>query len=310
MNSSQAPVALFIFNRPEVTKRVLDVIASVEPRRLFVIADGPRTDHPDDARLVAETRAVIDRADWPTELVTDYSDVNLGCLRRIASGLDWVFEHASKAIILEDDCLPHPTFFRYCDELLELYDGRPEVHMISGSNVLGERGAHSYFFSRSFNIWGWATWAWAWERYDEDMRPWAERRDTKWLDHLLQDAKGARVAKVRLDAAEDGARQWDFHWAFRGWLSDAVSIVPSVNLVENLGFGEHATHMRNARHPHAGRAAEAMTFPLKHPPAIAVEQDRDRAIWAATYRRAFPSAQARGWHRIRKFASRAREAIR
>jgi hypothetical protein len=137
--------------------------------------------------------------------------------------LDWVFAQTPRAIILEDDCVPHPTFFRYCDELLDRYQDHPDVQMISGSNVLGRGTPYSYHFSRGYNIWGWATWARAWQHYDE---------------------------------------------------------------------------------------AEAMTFPLKHPPTLEVAQDMDHAMWDVACRRAFPATHARRWHRIREFASRAREAIR
>lgn len=294
----QAPVVLIIFNRPDPTSRVLDAIASVKPRRLFVVADGPRADHPEDERLVAETRALIDRVDWAAEVMTCYSDVNLGCTRRISSGLNWVFEQTPRAIILEDDCLPDPSFFPYCEELLQRYEDATDVQMISGTNAVGARGLYSYHFSRTFNIWGWATWARSWRDYDEDMRPWLELRETDWLERLLQDEKGARVARVLLDETSEGRKPWDFHWTFRGWMRGAVSITPSVNLVSNIGFGAGATHQRDASHPQATRPLGSMSFPMTHPPGIEVLKEADRAIWAAMHPRFFP-AEARPWTALR-----------
>jgi hypothetical protein len=318
MLHQHTPVVLCIFNRPECTKRVLDVIASVKPRTLFVVADGPRADRPEDKRLVAETRAVIDRVDWPAEVVTSYSDVNLGCTNRIVSGLNWVFEQTEQAVILEDDCLPHPTFFRYCEELLERYEHHPNVHMISGSNVVGQRGPFSYHFSLCYSIWGWATWARAWRHYTEDMSAWAELRDTVWLNELLRDSRGVRIAKMLCDAAAAGRMRaageasgpWDFCWVFSGWIRRGLSITPSLNLVENIGFNEQATHERDTRHPLANRSAHAMSFPLKHPPRVEVLREADAAVWSALYPHHFPSPGQRPWRRGFRRLGRALESLR
>ena len=281
----RVPVVLIVFNRPDLTRLVLNAIASAGPRKLFVVADGPRVDRPDDERLVAETRAVIDQIDWPFEVAQCYSDSNLGCTARITSGLDWVFARTPEAIILDDDCLPHPSFFPYCEELLHRYRDSPDVQMISGTNAVEVRGPHSYHFSRTFNVWGWATWERSWRHYDDDMSAWRELRETDWLERLLRDDKGARVARTLLDATYEGRMPWDFHWTFQGWLRRAISAVPSVNLVTNIGFGEGATHERNAGHPDAGRPVHPMKFPLSHPPRAQVLQEADTAIWEAMDRR-------------------------
>ena len=298
---TQTPVVLFVFNRPDSTTRVLNAIAAARPRRLFVVADGPRADQPDDERLVLETRAVIDRVDWPADVSTSYSDVNLGCTARISSGLDWVFEQTSEAIILEDDCLPHPSFFPYCEELLTRYQNSPQVHMISGTNAVGARGQYSYHFSRTYNIWGWATWARAWRHYDEDMRPWRRLRKTDWLERLLRDENGARAARTLLDATYEGKMPWDFYWTFCGWMRGAVSATPSVNLVSNIGFGEGATHERNAAHPRADRSVQPMGFPMIHPPEIEVLYEADRAVWGDVDKRVVRPPKDR--HRLRTLGS-------
>lgn len=278
---SKVPVALVIFNRPDATRRVLEAVASAKPDRLFVIGDGPRSTHPEDERLVAETRAMIDRLDWPGEIQTNYSAVNLGCTARVSSGLDWVFSQTPEAVILEDDCLPHPSFFPFCEQLLDRYRDSPEVHMISGSNPVGARGPWSYHFSRSYSIWGWATWERSWRHYEEDLRAWRELRETDWIERLLQDGNGARVGRTVLDATYRGEMPWDFYWVFCGWLRDALSITPSTNLVTNIGFGAGATHETDASDPYAARPFEPMSFPLVHPPAIEALQEADSAVWSA-----------------------------
>ncbi|MFN6069273.1 MAG: glycosyltransferase family 2 protein, partial [Pseudanabaena sp.] len=101
------PIALIIFNRPDTTSRVLEVIRQAKPPKLLVIADGARENHPTDRQNCAETRAIIEQVGWDCEVLTNFSDRNLGCRQRVASGLSWVFEQVPEAIILEDDCLAH-----------------------------------------------------------------------------------------------------------------------------------------------------------------------------------------------------------
>src|SRR5665648_587346 len=163
----KTPVAFIIFNRPETTRRVFAEIAKARPTKLLVIADGPRATHPDDAEKCAVVRAIIDGVDWDCEVLKNYSDVNLGCKRRVSSGLDWVFDTVEEAIILEDDCLPHPTFFRFCEEMLAKYRDDKRIAMISGDNFQfgKKRTEYSYYFSRYTHIWGWASWRRAWDNY-------------------------------------------------------------------------------------------------------------------------------------------------
>ncbi len=144
------PVVLIIFRRPDLTARVLKAIAAVRPRTLLVVADGPRPDRPDDVEACAAARAVIERVDWDCEVVRNYSDVNLGCGRRPATGISWALERVDEAIILEDDCVPHPTFFRFCEEMLERYRDDERVMHIGGSTYQRRPipTAYSYVFSQ------------------------------------------------------------------------------------------------------------------------------------------------------------------
>ena len=174
----ETPVSFFIFNRPETTLRVFEEIRKARPPRLLVVADGPRPDHVEDIQNCAQARALLERVDWPCELLLNYSDQNLGCKQRVSRGLDWVFQNAEQAIILEDDCLPHPTFFRFCDELLKYYRSDERIMHISGDNFQWGRksGESSYYFSLYPHVWGWATWASRWKKYDVDMRAWSSRK--------------------------------------------------------------------------------------------------------------------------------------
>ena len=274
----KSPVALFMFRRPDTTARVLEAIRAARPPLLLVVADGPRTDRPDDAPACAATRALIDGVDWPCEVRREYAAANLGCRRRVASGLAWVFGQVPEAIILEDDCVPDSTFFAFCDQLLERYRGDPRVAQISGANNQKgrRRGAHSYFFSRYNNVWGWASWRRVFDLYDPDMRRWPELRDSNWLGGVLDDQRMVRFWTQQFQAVYEGRIDtWDYQWIYCTWLHSMLSLVPNRNLVRNIGFGAGASHTP-AQDPFANDTLEPMVFPLDHPPAVIRDQQADR----------------------------------
>ena len=277
-------VALFLFNRPELTAAVFDRIAQQRPMRLFLIADGPRTEA--DRSLCDAAREAVSHIDWDCEIHRNFSDVNLGCRRRMSIGIDWVFEHVDEAILLEDDCLPHPTFFRFCSELLDRYQDEDQIGMISGDNFQRgrRRTSDSYYFSRIPHVWGWATWARAWRHYDVTMRRWPQLRQTDWLDACLDDpALAAAFTRIFDDTYHGRIDTWDYQWAFANWSRDALTILPEVNLVSNLGFGPAATHTTSLASPDAALPLSAMHFPLRHPPRIERCAEADEFTLAASF---------------------------
>jgi FkbM family methyltransferase len=267
-----------MFRRPDTTARVLDAIRAARPKLLLVVADGPRADRPDDAAACTATRALIDGVDWPCEVRREFADTNMGCRRCVASGLAWVFSQVPEAIIIEDDCVPDPTFFPFCDELLERYRDDARVAQISGANNQKgrRRGGHSYFFSRYNNVWGWASWRRAFDLYDPDMRRWPELRDSNWLASILEDPKLVRFWTREFQAVYDGRIDtWDYQWIYSTWLHSMVSLVPNRNLVRNIGFGPGASHT-SAEDPFASDQLEQMAFPLDHPATVASDPRADR----------------------------------
>lgn len=241
--SLSTPVALFIFNRPDLTQIAFDAIAQVRPRQLLVIADGPRSS--EEAQRCQQARAICARADWPCELLTNFSETNLGCKERVASGLDWVFSQTDEAIIIEDDCLPDPSFFRFSEQLLERYRDDERVMHINGCNFLSGNVSieDSYYFSRyTFGGYGWASWRRAWRHFDKDMKSWPEFKRSGRLA-LFESVAEQDYWRGILDRTHAGEIDtWDFQWFYAVWSQGGLSIVPCVNLVSNLGFRPDATH--------------------------------------------------------------------
>jgi len=271
------PVAFIIFNRPDTTARVFAEIAKAKPPQLLVVADGPRLNRQGEEERCASTRAIINQVDWPCEVLTNYSSVNLGCKNRVASGIDWIFEQVPEAIILEDDCLPHSSFFRFCEELLEKYRHDERIGMISGDNFqFGQyRGDGSYYFSRYHHIWGWASWRRAWSHYDREASAWPLIRDGRALDSLLQNASERRYWSHIFDAVNKGLIDtWDYQWTLSSWAQGMCSVMPNVNLISNIGFGADATHTLGAS-VYADLPVQPMTFPLKHPTLFLPDTEAD-----------------------------------
>ncbi len=303
----QTPVAFVIFKRPDRTERVFEQIRRARPRRLFLIADGPHEGNAEDQRGCEQARAVVDAIDWPCDVTRDFAGSNIGLRRRIPSGIDRVLREVDRAIILEDDCLTHPTFFRYCDELLERYAEDERIMHVAGSQLLRRppTGSASYHFSRYVHIWGWATWRRAWRHYDVELREWHE------LD------PGSREERLRSMFAEKSERRhwryvwdnsseienWDAQWSYACLSREGLAINPNANLVSNIGFGGDATNATQDPLGIAARPLEGIRFPLTHPDSTARDADADaaaslffrrddpelaeplrRRVWAATLR--------------------------
>jgi hypothetical protein len=280
----RAPVAFIIFNRPDLTERVFTEIARARPAKLLVIADGPRPGYEGEADRCAAAREIIERIDWPCEVSKNYSERNLGCAHRVASGLEWVFEQVEEAVILEDDCLPHPAFFKYCDDLLEYYRDDERVMHISGDQFIHPTGTtpFSYSFSRYCLSWGWATWRRAFRYYDFQITSWPTLRERQWLSDILGDERAVNHWTTIFDLTFSDVERvntWDFQWVFACWAQCGVSVLPEVNLVSNIGYRADATHTRDTADRRANVSSSDLLFPLRHPPCMVRDRERDALIF-------------------------------
>jgi hypothetical protein len=284
-------VALIIFNRPEHTERVFEVIRQAKPSKLFVIADGPRPDRPGESEKCAAARAIIDRVDWHCEVLKNFSDTNLTCGVRVSTGISWVFNHVEEAIILEDDCVPHASFFPFCSEMLERYRDDKRVMHISGNNFWSNKYqlGHSYGFSRYTLSWGWATWRRAWQHHDLHIQSWPEAKRHQLLKSILGDDHAVKNwTNIFQRQINDNYDTWDYQWTLACWLQHGLSIIPNVNLVSNIGFGTDATHTFSHENfdpdcPSFSIPTTAINFPLTHPNTLINSPQIDGFIQETSY---------------------------
>jgi FkbM family methyltransferase len=275
-------IAFSIFNRPDTTAQVFEAIRKAQPSRLFIIADGPRPDRQGEQERCQATRDIVDsQIDWPCDVFRNYSEVNLGCRLRMATGYDWVFQHVEHCILLEDDCLPHPSFFPYCQELLHRYKDDERVMAISGDNFQNgrKRTPYSYYFSGIVHVWGWATWRRTWRKYDIATKLWPEIKHGGWLSDIWNDPEIAAMWTRNFDASHTGYNSWDHQLSFALQTNHGLCVLPSNNLVSNIGFGPEATHTTTANHQ-ANIPALPMSFPLHHPPFMIRDTVADKATYS------------------------------
>lgn len=276
-----SPIAYIIFNRPRHTRETFAVIRAQKPPKLFLIADGPRAGHPTDAENCRLTRDIVAQIDWPCEVHRNFADTNMGCMRRVSSGLDWVFSHVERAIVIEDDCVPNADFFTFCDALLDKYENDPRVWVVTGNNFQNgrRRGNASYYFSKYNHCWGWATWRRAWRHYRVDMPFWHEwKRTADWLrrvpgrvERLFWTDTFDRMSRGEIDT-------WDYQWTACVWKNGGLTATPNVNLVTNIGFGPDATHTV-ASGDQQGLPAQSLGI-LTHPARVKQNLAADRYVFS------------------------------
>lgn len=282
------PVAIFTFNRPQLTERLIGILAQIKPNRILVVSDGPRLHVPGDAGKCAAVRRLFDHLKWECRVDRNFAESNMGSFRRNSSGLNWVFEQAEEAIILEDDCVPDLSFFPYCEELLDRYRNEPRVGLISGNNFLNQTAGqqpYSYFFSGYATTWGWACWRKTWQQVNLDMPYWPEFRDSGELRRSVYSASETRYWQRIYDSILEQRMKnaWDYQLILACLRFNLLTVVPSVNLVSNVGFGLDGTHCTNVSSPMHDMPRCELEFPLVHPTEFRRSGLVDYAIFRARF---------------------------
>jgi hypothetical protein len=281
--TNTTPILFVVFNRPETTIKVFDAIRQARPQQLFVAADGPRTERPGEAEKCAETRKIAIAVDWPCEVKTLFREHNLGCRKAVSSAVNWFFENVEEGIILEDDCLPHPDFFRFCNELLDYYRHDERVMHISGNNFQfgRKRGEASYYFSRYAHIWGWASWRRAWQYYDADLKS----LDITVLKNTFSSGRMINRWMEILQKVKDRNpyfNTWDFQWSYKLFEHKGLAVTPNVNMISNIGFGS-GTHTLKKDSVFAEMPVSSIEKELIHPSDKIPDEAADNIVFERMY---------------------------
>ena len=222
---------LIAFNRPELTRKVLDRIREVKPRKLYFAVDGHRLECLDDVAKCNEVKILADQIDWQCEVKTLFSEKNLGCKFGPYKAIDWFFKNIEEGIIFEDDSLPDISFFYFCEELLARFRHEDKIASISGNNFqFGKNNTgNSYYFSNFSHTCGWATWRRSWKYYELGIRNWPKLKNEKWLKTIFKNPLSRFYWKLIFNAVYDNKidSAWDYQWTFMAWKRKCLSILPN-----------------------------------------------------------------------------------
>ena len=274
------PVVIVVFNRPDVTSRLLACLEKIQPTELYVISDSARDHIKDEAEKVKKVRSMVDDVSWQCNVHRNYASENMGCMRRVSSGLDWVFSKVDRAIVLEDDCIPADDFFYFSEEMLDKYKDDERVMSISGTRLYPKQAlvGTSYTFSKYSICWGWATWARAWRLYDGSLENYKIIKNTDYLSCYLNSYRAFIYWKFILNKVYLGKiNSWAYRWMFSHWINNGLSIVPSKNLVKNIGVGNDATHTRD-KNAFLCQSSHSLSKPFKGPNTVFCDVKMDRWI--------------------------------
>lgn len=287
------PILLITFNRPDHTRKVLERILEAQPKDLYVFQDGAREGNENDAIRCQQVRDVVAEL-LDCEKLTDGqqtlhsplctlhfygSPINLGCGPGPMTGINWFFAENEMGIIIEDDAVPHPDFFPYCEQLLERYKDDESVRAIGSMNVdTHPWGDGNYYFSMmNRNLCAWATWRRAWKDFDLYLR------DTKWqtLDKALKNYGCGfyerefwldRLIEIQKDG--QGGKCWDMQFFMSIWLHGGKGIIPNVNLSSNIGTVGEATHQMREGNI-IDNVPTKPILPLCHPGSTEIQRGAD-----------------------------------
>jgi hypothetical protein len=270
----KTPVLFIIYKRPEYTNLVFKEIRKVRPNKLFIAADGPKEGEESKCQ---EVRKVVEKVDWDCTVRTLFQDKNLGGKYGGYRAIDWFFSNVDEGIILEDDDLPDPTFFEYCETLLRFYREDSRIATISGDNFLFKEVSipNSYYYSKYFHGWGWASWKRVWDLFDIDIKDWPEIRGTNWCGDFIDLPTEIDFWKGTLDRMYAGyPNAWDYQFSYCMWKRHMLNIIPADNLITNIGL-EDSTHSMLCVNPMVNQKRFPMEFPLLHPSIVERHKQAD-----------------------------------
>lgn len=247
------PVAIVFFNRPECLSKVFAQVKEARPYKLFLIQDGARSTRSNDKDLIMKCRDIVDDIDWDCEVYKNYSDENLGCGRRVSSGITWVFNYVDRLIILEDDTVPSISWFSFCEKILDKYLYDERIGMITGVNHLGKYEiptGDSYFFAKCGSIAGWATWKRVWAGYDYDCEFADHEYHLKLIEKIYYPRYKSKSIVERAKTLRSQAlsanpikrNSWSGPFGFMEILQSRLIVVPTTNMITNVGLTEEATN--------------------------------------------------------------------
>lgn len=283
---NKIPILIIIFNRPKKFKKMIQALKKTRPRCIYIFANGPRDNHEKDIKLCDDTRNLIKKINWKCKIYTNFKKKNLGINLGVYTGISWFFEKVNFGIVLEDDCIPQPSFFKYVNLLKKKYSKNKNIGIISGNNFFKKKTKYDYFFTKWSFTWGWATWRRNWISFDYKLKFWNEYRksnDWKTLNKDFNQHKTfTHIFNFSLNKNKIENISWDYRWMLHLWFKKLINIIPKHNLVKNIGFDFEATHTFKKNNK-LNLNIKKIKFPLIHQKIVKTDKNFDDRVFYDVY---------------------------
>ena len=267
-------VLLLVYNRPKETSRILKLLDNYKFKKIYISSDGPKKNN-DLNENFYENKKILKSLDKKKYSI-NFLQKNHGCKIGVSKGIHWFFKNENKGIILEDDCIPNKSFFKFCESMLSKYKNS-NVMVVSGNNFLKNKIKinHSYYFSKYNHCWGWATWKRSWLKYDGNMKKWEVFKSSKkWKKLITNKTERKYWEKIFNLCKFNKIDSWAYPWLLTIWINNGCTIIPKYNLVKNIG--EIGTN--NSFYKKNDYKTKQLNFNLKHPNKIEINLKADSYV--------------------------------
>jgi len=238
-----APIVLFVYKRPEETRRTLEALRAnegAEQSELFVFSDGPK--NPGEKAQVEAVRALFDRLPGFARVTLRTSETNKGLARSVIDGVTEILKENDRVIVLEDDLVTARYFLRFMNEALEKYRDDDRICCVHGFAYPTEHPEIPCFLRRGADCWGWATWHRGWALFRPDAGQLRDEIVRKKLRREFDRGGAFPYTKMLRDQADGRIDSWAVRWYASAFLAEKYTLQSNRMLVENIGFGGAATH--------------------------------------------------------------------
>lgn len=238
-----APILLFVYNRPEHTKRLIDSLlknAEAAQSMLFIYTDAARNKA--DEEQVNKVREVIRHIDGFASIEVIERKTNWGLARNIIGGVTEQIRHYGRVIVLEDDLVVAPYFLRFMNDALEVYKDEPMVGHIQACDFTQDASLPDTFLIKFTGSWGWATWERAWKHFNPDGQALLDELESRRLTRRFDFNGNYRFTRMLRRQVEGKNNSWAIRWNASLFLKDMLSLNVGRSLVQNRGFDGSGTH--------------------------------------------------------------------
>lgn len=238
-----APIALFVYNRPQHTERTIKFLQQNElaaESRLFIFSDGAKTTADQDK--VAQVREFIKRVDGFKSVEIIESKTNMGLANSVIVGVTKLTANYGQVIVFEDDLISSPYTLSYFNEALNRYREEEKVmHIGAYMYALKDENLAQSFFYRAATSWGWATWERAWQHFEPNIDILLKQFDSA-KKHAFSIENTMNFCKQMQDFKNGKNNSWAIRWYASIFLKGGLTLNPSQSLVNNIGHDGTGIH--------------------------------------------------------------------